>query len=381
MTYYPPPGAPDGSYGPPAGSPGGPLPQGPRGAQGQQGPQGPGGPWAPPPGPSAYGPAAYGPPVHKPGIVPLRPLVLGDILGGALQTVRRNPRATVGMALLVTFAFMLLPILGTVVLGASGLLPAIDVLDESGSSGMGPTNLGFVLSSLVTAIFSGLSTIVITGLIVRVVEQAVLGRRITTAQAWEGTRGRLLPLLGLTVLVTLGILLVIGLPTGIALLLGLATGNEALTVLLVVLAALAGTAVSFFLYTRYVLLAAPALVVEGTGVLASFRRAAVLSRGQFWRILGIFLLANLAASVVGQVIAVPFAILGVVGLFLLPSSWALAGMLLTSHVSTILTGALIGPFTSGVLVLLYLDQRFRKEGLDIELIDRTLGPGSPEQPR
>ncbi len=379
MTYYPPPGAPDGSYGPPPGSP---FPPGPHGAPGPQGspaPQGPGGPWAGPPSP-----AAYGPPVHKPGIVPLRPLVLGDIFGGALQTVRRNPRATVGMALMVTFAFMLLPILGTVVLGASGLLPDVDVFDPnaaSGSGGMGPTDLGFVLSSLVTAIFSGLSTIVITGLIVRVVEQAVLGRRITTAQAWEGTRGRLLPLLGLTVLVTLGMLVVIGVPTGIALLLGLVTGSGPLTVLLVVLAALAGTAVSFFLYTRYVLLAAPALVVEGTSVLASFRRAAVLSRGQFWRILGIFLLANLAASVVGQVIAVPFAILGAVGLFLLPSSWALAGMLLSSHVSTILTGALIGPFTSGVLVLLYLDQRFRKEGLDIELIDRTLGPGSPEQPR
>lgn len=376
MTYYPPPGAPDGSYGPPLGSP---FPPGPHGVQGAPGPQGPGGPWAPPPAPTAYGP-----PVHKPGIVPLRPLVLGDILGGALQTVRRNPRATVGMALMVTFAFMLLPILATVVLGASGLLPDVDVFDpnaSSGSGGMGPTDLGFVLSSLVTAIFSGLSTIVITGLIVRVVEQAVLGRRITTAQAWEGTRGRLLPLLGLTVLVTLGMLVVIGVPIGIALLLGLATGSGPLTVLLVVLAALAGTAVSFFLYTRYVLLAAPALVVEGTSVFASFRRAAVLSRGQFWRILGIFLLANLAASVVGQVIAVPFAILGAVGLFLLPSSWALAGMLLSSHVSTILTGALIGPFTSGVLVLLYLDQRFRKEGLDIELIDRTLGPGSPEQPR
>ena len=379
MTYYPPPGAPDGSYGPPPGSPFPPGPHGAPGAQGSPGPQGPGGPWAGPPSP-----AAYGPPVHKPGIVPLRPLVLGDIFGGALQTVRRNPRATVGMALMVTFAFMLLPILGTVVLGASGLLPDVDVFDPnaaSGSGGMGPTDLGFVLSSLVTAIFSGLSTIVITGLIVRVVEQAVLGRRITTAQAWEGTRGRLLPLLGLTVLVTLGMLVVIGVPVGIALLLGLVTGSGPLTVLLVVLAALAGTAVSFFLYTRYVLLAAPALVVEGTSVFASFRRAAVLSRGQFWRILGIFLLANLAASVVGQVIAVPFAILGAVGLFLLPSSWALAGMLLSSHVSTILTGALIGPFTSGVLVLLYLDQRFRKEGLDIELIDRTLGPGSPEQPR
>ena len=62
---------------------------------------------------------------------------------------------------------------------------------------------------------------------------------------------------------------------------------------------------TFFLYTRYVLLAAPALVLEGTGVFASFRRAGRLSRGQFWRILGHLPARQPRASVVGQVIAVP----------------------------------------------------------------------------
>jgi len=35
---------------------------------------------------------------HKPGIVPLRPLQLGDILDGAVKAVRFNPKSMVGMS-------------------------------------------------------------------------------------------------------------------------------------------------------------------------------------------------------------------------------------------------------------------------------------------
>ena len=47
---------------------------------------------------------------------------------------------------------------------------------------------------------------------------------------------------------------------------------------------------------------------------ASMARAGQLARrGQFWRLFGIYLLATVATSIVGQVIAIPFAIVGVVG--------------------------------------------------------------------
>ncbi len=327
------------------------------------------------------GPPVLGPPVHQPGVVPLRPLMLGDIFGGALQTVRRNPKATVGMALLVTFLFMLIPILATLVLGAGNALPSFDMSDGSTTGSVVSGDLGVLLPSLISGVFSALSSIVITGLIVRVVEQAVVGRKISAAEAWACSKGRLPRLLLLTLVIGLVTLLVIGVPVGIALAIGLTVGSTPLTVVLVVLAGLAGLGATFFLYVRYVLLAAPALVLEGTGVRGSFRRAAELSRGQFWRIFGIYLLASLAASLVSQVVAIPFAVLGAVSIFVLPDSWALAGMMLTSHVSTILTGAVVGPFTAGIVALQYLDQRFRKEGLDIELLERTLGPDAPGQGR
>ena len=52
-------------------------------------------------------------------------------------------------------------------------------------------------------------------------------------------------------------------------------------------------------------------------------------------------------------------------------------MLLTSNLASVITGAIVGPFLGAVVTLLYFDQRFRREGLDIELLNRALS----ERPR
>ena len=50
-----------------------------------------------------YPPAPTGwTPPPKPGLIPLRPLSLGDILGGAFQVLRRNPKPTFGFALVMS---------------------------------------------------------------------------------------------------------------------------------------------------------------------------------------------------------------------------------------------------------------------------------------
>src|SRR3954471_436791 len=58
--------------------------------------------WGPPPAPG-WGtgpPSGYGswtPPV-QPGVVPLRPLGLGELFDGAVQTMRQNPRVMFGVS-------------------------------------------------------------------------------------------------------------------------------------------------------------------------------------------------------------------------------------------------------------------------------------------
>lgn len=352
---YPPPG---GSVPPPPGHPfPGPPPTGTAPATRTPRPPGAPGPWGPPPA--------------QPGVVPLRPLTLGDLLGGAVQTIRRSPGATVGTALLVTALFMLVPVLASVALGLSGVGGEFDLAStEDPFDGAGGT--AYYGIAVLSGLLGALASVVISGLMARVVGAAVVGRPMRAGEAWRRTRGRVLALVGLSLLGGLATLLLLALPVGTGAAAYAVSGSVALGVALGLVLLLVAVVAVVWLWTRWLLLAAPALVLEDLGLGAALRRAHVLSAGQFWRLFGIALLAAMLANVVAQVVAIPFTVVGFVLAFLVPTGWALPAMLLSSNVAAVLTGGLVGPFSAGVTGLQYVDQRFRKEGLDITLLDETL---------
>jgi hypothetical protein len=110
-------------------------------------------------------------------------------------------------------------------------------------------------------------------------------------------------------------------------------------------------------------LAAPAVVLERLGPANALRRSWRLVTGSFWRLLGIFLLTVLIVLVAGLVLQIPFDI----GRAVLGSASA-AGIILAG-IGGIIVGAITRPVLAGVTVLLYLDMRMRKEGLDLALRD------------
>ncbi len=325
---------------------------------------------------SPYG--GYGPPVHKPGVVALRPLTLGDLYDGAFKTIRRNPQAMVGLAALVTTVFMLVPVVLTLALAALGELSFGFSVDPSSPDQLSALDNGAVgIVANLGAVFGLFATVVLNGMLVHVVAEAVLGRRTTIAGAWAATRGRMWRLVGLMLVSLLVFVLLLAVPVGAGVLVGLRAGVVAGLVTGLPLLLLAFAA-ALFLQARYLQLAAPALVLERTGVFAALRRAGRLSRGQSWRILGILLLTALVAGLVGQVVAVPLAAIGTVGPFVLPGTGGALVLVFSSYLSQIIVGALTTPFTSAVAALQYVDQRIRKEGLDVELIAAAQqGPAGP----
>jgi hypothetical protein len=110
--------------------------------------------------------------------------------------------------------------------------------------------------------------------------------------------------------------------------------------------------------------------LENLGVFASLRRSFRLVRRSFWRVFGIGLLTAVIASIVRQVFLAPFSEIG----RLVAQAQGLAGFsgaliqLLVADIGTILAGAVLYPFSSGVVALLYLDLRMRREGLDVDLM-------------
>ncbi len=343
---------------------------------------GPGGrPLFVPTGQQQWGPAAA--PVHKPGIVALRPLRLGDMFDGAFTAIRQNPRSMIGMAAVVMTWFLLLPTLVSLALAAAGRLGEGPFSSDSfrvPPPGEDPPAQEFPLSMLMGyagQLLAAFAVLLVTGMVVHVVAQAVLGNRVGTGEAWAAVRGRVLRLIGLTALGWLVLVVPVLLAFGLGLLLGVvvhpALGFAVGAVLLV-----GAFVLDVFVWVRYFVLAPAALVLERSGVMASLRRAGGLSRGQFWRILGISLLAQLVAGFASSLLSMPFSVAGMFGFLVVPDSATGLVYVLGTYLGLLVSYSLATPFTAAVTVLQYVDQRIRKEAFDVELISGSTGtvPGS-----
>lgn len=309
------------------------------------------------PPPYGYGPMAPQIFTPKPGVIPLRPLKLGDIFEGAFRTVRGNPGATVGLALAVSMLFAIPSILLTLVLG--------DIPFESDGTG----DTSFLVASNASQVFSFVAAILLSGMLVVVVAEAVLGHRASIGEAWTRIRPRFWSLLGATLLIVLAMVLIIGVL--VAMVIGVyAAAGDIAAIISGVLAVIIGLCALVWLGTK-TSLATAAISLEKLGPIAGLKRSWALTNGQFWRILGITLLAQMLVGMIASLITVPAMMVGMAGVFATtdPESATMpVGFLIFVQVVTILASAITAPFTASVTGLLYIDQRIRREALDLNLM-------------
>jgi hypothetical protein len=305
--------------------------------------------------------------------VPLRPLGLGDMYSGAVETIRRNPKATLGIAAVVLTGFMLVPILATL---GWGVLQGFEsrITDSSTSGDLQPEDVGLLIATFGGALLSWLATVVMTGMIAHVVEHAARGQKLSAGEAWTLTRSRVWRLLGLSLLSLLVPLVCIWVPLTVLIVLAALVSTAAGIVVGIVLG-LGGAFATVYGYIRLFQLAAPTVVLERLPVFAAMRRSWQLSAHQFWRLFGVALLTAVVTSVAGSFVTFPFQLVAGIG----PAIWpdTLLGVLvalLANNVAVVISGALTTPFSAGVAALQYLDQRIRKEGYDIQLIAQVAVP-------
>jgi hypothetical protein len=171
-----------------------------------------------------------------------------------------------------------------------------------------------------------------------VVGKAVLGRPIGFREAVRELGPRLPALLGVTVVYTL----------------------------LVVVGSLFCLLPGIWLYALFGL-ASPALVLEQGSVGQALRRSRQLVQGSWWRVFGVLLLTGLCAAVIGLVIQIPFNLsLGIGGTMSQLGHVSLGAQLL-SGAGQVISQTLVAPFVASATALLYIDQRMRREGMDIQL--------------
>ena len=302
-----------------------------------------------PPSPLGFAGLPPAPPQQwRPGsAMSLRPLRVGEMLDVAIKLYRQHWKTFVAMVAIITVPFVFLQHL------AFAMLEAGDPFDPVSGS---PTGL---IST--TIAFAALDFLLIrpflTAAIVRSVATAYLGGVPGVGAAYDFAVRRLWSILWVLLL---GILVIVGI---VVALFGLASafvaaGSREGAVLVF----LPGVVLVVVLYIRW-LFGPAVVVVEDQRGKAALGRSWRLSSRAFWKIVGTTLLAGLLTAIVtwlfGVVPTLLSAPLGSAG-------WVVraAGSAVTSVVTT--------PFAIMVTVLLYFDQRIRKEGLDLAIMAQEL---------
>jgi hypothetical protein len=308
---------------------------------------------------------------------------VGEILDGAFTAVRRNPKATLGLAAIVmTVSGVLTAVIGLLSLHAIRNLQypvsgqtytgaQLRQLVEHFAAAFVPLFVGTIIVSFV------LDTL-LTGMLTAVVGHSVLGRKVTIGEAWRIALPRLPAVIGsvlLEGLILMG-LFVGGVLPGLALVLA---NRPALGGVLIAFGALAAI-VFFVIFCVRFALATPTVVLEGQGPWTSLARSWRLTKGSSWRVLGIVLLTLILVMVATGVLGLPFDLIslaagsgpsnGAHGLTFGLGSTTVIGTLITA-IGGIVAGAVTRPVLAGTRVLLYTDLRMRGEGLDIALQSAT----------
>ncbi|MEU6134512.1 hypothetical protein [Nocardioides sp. NPDC047086] len=330
-------------------------------------------PWQPQPAPPSW--AQPLPPAHKPGAIPLRPLGLGDMLDGAFRLVRFNPGATVGASVLVAAVAMAIPLGVTAAMTFTG-----DSLEWFGvgleDPDYQPGNseiIGMLVafgSLFLGSVLQAIGGILVAGMISHVAHAAAIGRKLTLAQAWAATHGDRWRLIGLALLSGVTFTLVLAVAVTPVVVLALVVDSPIPAILVGLLMFLLLIVATIFLTVRLYLLAVPALMLEHTGVFGAIGRAWQLSARQFWRLFGIWLLAAIIAGFASQIVAFPISMLASVVGIVQPDLYFLA-TIAGSAVSTVVSAAIVTPFSGAVTNLQYLDQRIRKESYEVDLMEQA----------
>jgi hypothetical protein len=294
--------------------------------------------------------------------VPLRPLGVGEIIDGAISTMRRHWKLQLGLSAVVVTVVSLLQA------GALWLIYRNTSGIEGGDVTGPQTSAAANIAQLITVVVGQLAQMVLLGILVFVVSRAVLGEDVTPSAAWAAVRPYLGKLILLSVLVMLLMGALVAVPILITVGVAVAGAPTGVVIAVAVIGGLVAVPAAVWLWVRLGV-SAPVLVLERTGIRGAIRRSSRLVRRSWWRVFGVLLLSAVLSTVLGGIIQTPFTFGAVLTGFNLngteaPGVW----FYVLTTIGSSIAGTITYPFTAGVAALLYIDLRMRREALDITLV-------------
>lgn len=283
----------------------------------------------------------------------LRPLRIGEVLDTAIAVYRRNAADLIRIVAVVVAPVQVLLLLVVLAVGDE----FVDTAEGATGPADAETLVGAMVGFGVIALLYSTAALLAVAACSQAVGLAYLGEPVPwKASLRDGVRR-----IGGLLLLYLMVLVVIVLPA------------FALTFVSPVLTVLALLGVG-----AYVVVATPiataALVVERIAPWKALRRAVALLRRRFWPVTGTLALTFVLLLLVQGVVSAVFGMLG---------AFAGGGVASTvlSAVGDVAAGLLTTPLLAAVSVVAYVDLRVRAEGLDVELLARSIGgPTGPDAP-
>ncbi|MER6313976.1 oxidoreductase [Streptomyces sp. NPDC001581] len=327
------------------------------------------------------------PPPAKPGVIPLHPLAVGEILNGAFTSLRRYAKPLIGVMLAVQaigIMIMVAAIGATVAVAQDRFATVFDLApgEDPDGADVAALFLSFVPAGVLLLVVVAMGAAMIAALCPAVVQEAVVGRPTTFVAMWSRSWSRMPSVLGtllLTGLIVGGPILVLYAVCIPLIVMSADDSGPPAALALLIPGVFLYMPVAVWLMTRFSL--APAVAVcEGLGPIASMRRSAQLVSGGWWRAFGISLVGSIVAGAIGYAIQMPFAFVGMASL--LPAMTAgsegngdpeeIIFGIIVYGIAVLIGGVLSSLFQYGfpslVNALLYVDLRMRKENLAEALI-------------
>lgn len=348
---------------------------------GAQGPGGWSGGWAAPP---------------KPGVIPLAPLRVSDMLSGAFATIGGYWKPLVGIALALFGAATAVMGIGVAIAFSTVAADWDDLTGpgEPDTAQLVPLGIAFGVLMVIGVIAYLLASAVVQAAVPVVLQEAVLGRPIGFGTVWRRAWSRVWAMIGTVFLLALAVaipflVIMFTMVATVVYFVSLGNSDTAGPLLLFgLLGWLVLAPLAIWLWVKFSL--APTIVVfEAQRPVAALRRSARLVQGSWWRVLGITLLALGLASVVGYMIQMPFQALGMIPgsvdsteMTGEPSGGEIlalfGGIMVLSMISGLVSQLFSSIFPPLMTGLLYVDLRMRNEGL-APVLAEAAAQNLPEQ--
>ncbi|WP_231462873.1 hypothetical protein [Sphingomonas sp. URHD0057] len=192
---------------------------------------------------------------------------------------------------------------------------------------------GFFAAVMLSTLISLIIATLVQAALTRATVAANEGRRATFGESLSSALGVVAPLIGLSILFSLGV--------GLGFVLLLVPG--------------------FILLTMWAV-AVPALVIERTGVFAAFGRSAELTKGARWKIFGLFLVLGVAYWLLSIVF-------GLVGLATYNPATATSGISVANVIGSVVLGTVFNTLWGTLQPSLYVELRQWKEGSSVDNLE------------